>query len=64
MGYVSRRRDGAAFVFLCEVSLPDFEGTVQREVKRGEGEEEEEGEEGDFSPLPTSLLCSYGNKRS
>lgn len=37
MGYVSRRRDGAAFVFLCEVSLPDFEGTVQREVKRGEG---------------------------
>ena len=58
MGYVSRRRDGAAFVFLCEVSLPDFEGTVQREVKRGEGEE------GDFSPLPTSLLCSYGNKRS
>ena len=60
MGYVSRRRDGAAFVFLCEVSLPDFEGTVQREVKRGEGE----GEGGDFSPLPTSLLCSYGNKRS
>ena len=58
MGYVSRRRDGAAFVFLCEVSLPDFEGTVQREVKRGEGEGE------DFSPLPTSLLCSYGNKRS
>ena len=55
MGYVSRRRDGAAFVFLCEVSLPDFEGTVQREVKRGEGEG------GDFSPLPTSLLCSYGN---
>lgn len=60
MGYVSRRGDGAAFVFLCEVSLPDFEGTVQREVKRGEGE----GEGGDFSPLPTSLLCSYGNKRS
>ena len=59
MGYVSRRRDGAAFVFLCEVSLPDFEGTVQREVKRGEGEGG-----GDFSPLPTSLLCSYGNKRS
>ena len=58
MGYVSRRRDGAAFVFLCEVSLPDFEGTVQREVKQGEGEG------GDFSPLPTSLLCSYGNKRS
>ena len=46
MGYVSRRRDGAAFVFLCKVSLPDFEGTVQREVKRGEGKE------GDFSPLP------------
>lgn len=40
MGYVSRRRDGAAFVFLCEVSLPDFEGTVQKEVKRGEGEGE------------------------
>ena len=58
MGYVSRRRDGAAFVFLCEVSMPDFEWTVQREVKRGEGEG------GDFSPLPTSLLCSYGNKRS
>lgn len=61
MGYVSRRRDGAAFVFLCEVSLPDFEGTVQKEVKRGEGEGEGGG---DFSPLPTSLLCSYGNKRS
>ena len=48
MGYVSRRRDGAAFVFLCEVSLPDFEGTVQKEVKRGEGE----GEGGTSLPFP------------